>query len=226
MTLPVHTIFSETHKELKDIFLETISVCKDISVHVHECEQKCPTGVYNSQGFREMTSEKIKMVVEQLSAMEWNQPMLYSDCDVQFFGDFKDDILRQLEASKCDMLFQNDYGIECLGFFIVKKTESSLEALRETIERIGEFENDQHAFNMILAKRDHKLKKGFLDGKYWTYGSINGTAWTGQTDFDVSPEILVHHSNWTMGVKKKLELTRLVRKKFNESNGCAFDRTT
>jgi hypothetical protein len=156
--------------------------------------------------------EKIKLIIDNIDLSD-EEPLVYADCDVQFFEDL------EFEMGENDILFQNDYSINnyCGGFFIAKQNKEVLNFFITVKEKFIQSMNgkihDQNIINDLFREGYDKIKKSMLPNeKYWTVAfSTKGELWNGQK-IDVPSEIILHHANFTVGINNKLLLLEEVRR--------------
>lgn len=221
------TFYSDTHKELYEkFFLKSYNKhLKDsfdlIDRHVLQISEK---GTYGSKGFEETMFEKITLVIDNMD-IESDEPLVFADCDIQFFGDFKEDITKDLGDN--DISFQqNDVHNICAGFFVCNQNESVLKFFKEVKQRMlqnmvnGQLKrgiSDQSIMNQMFRERKYKLGK--LDQyKYFTVAITNGpTQWNGG-EFKVPKDVLMHHGNWTVGLENKFKIMEYVKKELENGN--------
>jgi hypothetical protein len=212
--MKIITFYSDSHLEIyNNYFLDSynnyLSEHKLISKKI---DQISPTGEYESLGFDHTMLEKIKLIIENIDLSE-EDLLVYSDCDVQFFGNL------DFEIGENDILFQNDYfeNNYCAGFFVAKQNERVLDFFKEVQKRfIGSMNgkiHDQTVICSLFSEGYSKIKKEMLPfNKYWTSAfSTNGQPWEGQ-DLNVPEKIIAHHSNFTVGIKNKILLLEKVKK--------------
>ena len=232
MKIKVYTLFTESHKKLfTDYFLSTFPFRKEIELIVLYRDQKCATGAFESEGFKDTVKYKIECFVDGLNACKDDEIFMFIDPDIQFFGDFYTDIINAIQ--NFDAVFQNDvFGGANTGFFAdksYKKTKGFFKTLLGNFD-INEFKHDQDLTNYLLQnKRSYPtidINWTFLPETYWTYGHIaakqntktgkyNG-AWTQQSDdFEIPKNIKIHHANWTEGVNNKIKLLDIVKQKYD-----------
>jgi hypothetical protein len=208
------TFYSDSHKDIyENYFLksynEHLSNYKLIATKI---EQYSPTGQYESEGFDVTVLQKINLIIENIDLSD-NETLIYSDCDVQFFGDINYDI------GENDIMFQNDYydNNYCMGFFIAKQNQAVLDffiKVRDTfIASMDGVIHDQTTVNRLFKDGYDGVKKDMLPSdRYWTVAfSTNGEIWVGQK-INLPPNIAVHHANFTYGVKNKILLLEEVKK--------------
>ena len=88
---------------------------------------------------------------------------MFADADIQFLGNFKDDIVEAFNSSGCDILFQSDITNLCTGFFICKQSKLVKQLLEEALELTPRVEHEQVAINMILQSNNLNIKYDTLD---------------------------------------------------------------
>ena len=116
------TFYSESHKSMyENYFLQSYNkyLTNSFKLHAKEISQLSKTGDYDSTGFNETMLEKIKLILERFDSSE--EPFVFADCDIQFFGDFKESLISEL--GDYDIAFQDDIVCRCAGFFIAKRNE-------------------------------------------------------------------------------------------------------
>jgi hypothetical protein len=211
------TFYSESHKDIYNIFYNSCNkYLKNFDLKCKIINQVSPTGEYESLGFDLTMLEKIKWIIENIDTNDDNY-MIFSDCDVQFFQDINEDL------GLYDILFQEDLGSYCAGFFICKQNQIILnffEYVREALElNMNGIIHDQTIINHILHNDAFpNIKVGFLDrNQYWTIANVNGgRVWREEDSISHVPkEIIMHHANFTVGIKNKMSLLKQVKYKYD-----------
>lgn len=209
------TFYSDSHEQMYErYFLESFN--KQLShykLHAKRIDQISQTGEYESQGFDLTMLQKIEMIISSIDIHE--QPFVYADCDVQFFGDIAYDL------GDYDILFQQDYFSDnyCAGFFIAKQSEKVLKFFFDVrsafVMQMNGTIHDQTIINQML-RSGYPIKVGMLPiDKYWTAAfATGGSIWSGQ-DINVPKGIVMHHANFTVGVQNKIDLLEKVKSKLN-----------
>ena len=210
------TFYSDSHEDLyNEFFLSSYNQhLKDsFELKAKHVTQHSPSGDYGSEGFSETMLEKINHIIESIDTGD-NEPMVFADCDIQFFGDFKEDIIAQLGNS--DIKFQNDVVCRCAGFFVCRQSDKVLnffENVRQIlIKNMRPGVDDQVVINSALQQNLFpNLNHGLLDNKYFTVAMATGAKqWNGE-DFNTPKNIYTHHGNWTMGMDNKVKLMNYVK---------------
>jgi hypothetical protein len=207
------TFYSDSHFEMYARYFLP-SYREHLSHHqliAKRIEQLSPSGEYQAEGFDLTMLEKIDMIIENIDLS--GEPFIYSDCDVQFFGEISHDL------NENEILFQNDYLLNnyCAGFFIAKQSQAVLDffiKVRETfISKMNGVIHDQTIINELLDV-GYPIKADMLPAsKYWTAAfATNGALWNGQ-QIEVPKEIVMHHANFTIGIENKIALLEQVKNK-------------
>jgi hypothetical protein len=211
--MKIITFYSDSHLRIyNDYFLESYK--KYLSHHrliSKKIEQISPTGEYESIGFDKSMLEKINLIIDNIDLTD-SEPLVYADCDIQFFGDL------DFEMGNDDIIFQNDFfpNNHCAGFFIAKQNLKVLDFFKTVKDRFiksmdGKI-HDQIIINYLFLEGYDKIKKSMLPSdKYWTVAfSTKGEPWNGQ-EIKIPDELIVHHANFTVGIKNKLSLLEEVK---------------
>lgn len=134
------------------------SLKDDYELILTEHKQICPSGTYMSNGYVEMMTAKVDLIIKAIKD-NWNTVFIYSDIDVQFFQPTKD-LINKLIKRK-DMIIQRDTadGCICAGFFVARGNKKNLKLWLHIKERLqGQKElNDQDILNQLLLKNSSKI---------------------------------------------------------------------
>lgn len=208
--MKIYTFYSESHKDLYSIFKESLEKTNpDLELHT-DLYKQTGSGIFMENGWEDMMSNKLDQII---SACTKNEIFIHSDCDVYFFKDIKDKILEEL--GDFDIAFQNDGPVGfCMGFFICNPNEKIIDLFKKVKDILSDFNgHDQNALNSIINQIGVKYKS--LSPLFFNYGQKYGKVWAGE-DFEVDPEIFILHSNWTIGIKNKIDLISKVRKRIEK----------
>lgn len=204
------TCVTETHIYLlKDHFLDSLAFEEGLHLVVARLKDSfCPSGKFGSEGWSKVCSEKMWSVYRATSSNE--EIIVYSDCDVRFYGKIKSDIEECL--SELDIAFINEgnntYGC---GFFAFKNKPSVQGLLRDVARNSELHRDDQECLNVeIQNARNKVIRHGFLPERYWTHGKLQGR-YTVDMELNPPKDILVHHANFCVGIEDKIDLLYRVR---------------
>lgn len=208
--MKVYTFFSQSHKIFIEPFIDSFPFEEEFDLEMKFLPQECQTGKYHSDGWNKTMKKKVEYILHAIDETPENSLFVHSDIDVQFFGNIKSDIDSLMSNSNYDILFQNDRTQACMGFFVCKSNGNTKNLFEQVYSNLHHFSDDQHATNHYL--NIEKIKWGYLPERYFSVGVKNGL-WEGRTDIYIPPDILVHHSNFTVGIENKINLIKLVREK-------------
>jgi hypothetical protein len=212
--MKLYTFFTDTHKIFLNQFIKTFPFESGLDLEIKYLPQECPTGSFHSQGWNKTMRKKIEYILYSLDKTNENDFFIHSDIDVQFFGDIKSDLQNIMDLTNYDILFQNDGGYLCNGFFICKKNKITVELFNDVFNKLDNYRNDQVAVNDLL--RNKKIKYSSLPERYYTVG-INHGLWSGEeTEFYIPDDLIMHHANYTEGVENKIKLLNLIKEKYEK----------
>jgi hypothetical protein len=127
--MKIYTSFTSSHKPFFDnYFLPTYkkeNKDKIFSLYVSEMNQISNNGSYSTYGFRQSTTDKLKVIVKAIED-NMGKRIIYSDPDIQFFDGFGKDILRYKDLDpdvdvfcQCDTPKCPENVILCTGFMVM-----------------------------------------------------------------------------------------------------------
>ena len=137
MKIKAYTLFTDSHKKfLTDYFLPTFPFRNEIELTVLHRPQHCKTALFETDGWKDAMRDKTTCFYEKLQECKDGEVFMFIDPDIQFFGDFYDDIISRIQH--IDVLWQNDViGGVNTGFFAVKnnkRTRSFFKTLLGNLE--------------------------------------------------------------------------------------------
>jgi len=207
--MKLYTFYSDTHTVLyEDYFLKSLKENgTEFELLTKKVDQKTLNGSFNDVGFNSTMKDKVSLLIDAIND-NWGEWFLFSDCDIQFLKPFYDDII-SYQKDGVDMVAQSDLGTLCAGFFMGYADDNLKKIMNKIYQNIENFHNDQLALNLYSNDINYEL----LDtNKYFTIANINGgNVWSGQTSYNVPKNILVHHSNFTIGVDDKIKLMKYIK---------------
>lgn len=226
--IKIYSLCTPSHRPmLEKFFLPSLPAFFDSVVQEHE--QECPSGAYNSSGWKFTIFKKI-LQVEQAIIDNFGGIFVYSDVDVQFFDMKRSDILDNLGDK--DIVFQKDFfkkdfnpllghnGPACIGFFIIRANSQTLGLWRAVKKMCLENKDcndyDQRAVNIFLRDTEHKVQWGFLPKSFYNASLSSGKRqgiglWKPGAPLRLPKKVLMHHANWTVGVSNKMSMLERVR---------------
>jgi|688.fasta_scaffold626477_2 hypothetical protein len=211
--MKVYTFFTDSHKVFLNNFIETFPFEEGLDLEIKYFPQECRSGKYREDGWKKTMWKKVEYIIESLNETEDNEMFVHADIDIQFFGNIKNDLIQLIDSSNKDILFQDDGGVVCMGFFICRKNEKTLSFFKKVLEFLNSFEDDQVATNYFL--KENTVSYGILPQRYYTVGIKHGLWFGDETKFEIPNDILMHHANYTKGVDNKLKLLKHIKEIFN-----------
>ena len=204
--MKLYTTFTPSHKVLyENYFLKTLPNEFELKVY-KEPVQYCPSGNFYSEGWSETCYKKVEIFLRACKE-NMGKPFFYCDVDVQFFSDIKNILLEELGDK--DIACQNDITTYSSGVFICRGNEKTLHMFETMLANFDK--EDQTTLNNHIHLCNHK----FLSGRFFTFGHIVPRPWYGPGDSFAAPKkMVVHHANWVVGVKKKMQIMDYVRSQY------------
>lgn len=213
--IKLYAIYTPSHKVLKDkYFLPSIQ--DDFEIILEFCEQTCATAKFMGEGWTKTTMRKVDLIIR---AIEENQGkiFIFSDVDIQFFEPIKDTILALMEGKDIVMQRNNPEGVLCTGFFACRGNEKTLQLwkdVKKTMQKKSS-KSDQISFNQCIKKKSKKNPYGlvwaYLPDSFFGGGTLTGRDWHPGMSLPVPGKIVLHHANWTKGIKNKIKQLQYVR---------------
>ncbi len=215
--IKLYACYTPSHRILKDDwFLPTLQ--DDYEINMDFFEQECATGSFLDEGWTKTTLRKVEMIIRAVKE-NWDTFFIYSDVDVQFFKPTQD-IISDLMRDK-DIILQLDCpsGGACTGFFACKGNHETLQLWQEVRQFMINHPNfsDQETFNRTLMKHP-EIRWEHLPINFFGGGSLTGSLWIPNKYLFVPDDIVLHHANWTKGIKNKILQLKYVKRKFEKSN--------
>lgn len=239
------SIYSDSHRCFLDsFFLKTFPFESGVSLILERMPQKCSAGSLFSHGWRDQMIEKQLFINKNLQTFFLEEALVFSDIDISFYGDVKEDLLKCLGNN--DIAFMKDhnnsedYG-RCGGFFVVRSNPKTRELFSKVLNKLNSFSetknvdfntSEQHAINSEL-KALPEVKWTYLPPRYYTHGlyiegletfsenNQSGLWWNNKNEREknnvfIPKDIKVHHANWAIGIKPKMELLEFISNKIKE----------
>lgn len=236
MKIKAYTLFTDSHKKfLTDYFLPTFPFRKEVDLTLLYREQHCKSVVFESDGWHKTMQDKAESFINGIERCNENEIFMFIDPDIQFFGDFYDDIVQAMK--NYDVVWQNDViGGVNTGFFAAKNNKKTRGFFKTIVGNLPNFAQEQILANHLLNNLDKyptiDIKWTFLPERYWTYGyvvplpsqkhpnrikgGIRGHWTQDADDFALPKDIIMHHANWTSSYEDKFKLLDLVKSKYKQ----------
>lgn len=215
----IYTHFSDSHKQLyNDYFkvsLRKLYTSDELCIKYLHHEQTTTNGYFMEQGWLEAMNFKLDVILSAFddTSEDW---FIFSDCDVQFFTPFLNDLSKYLENG-VELACQDDCNTLCAGFFVCRKTNKTQNLFKNVKANFKHMGNDQAALNNFKYDVKYRLLDKNL---YYTIGNFfnnsDGTNnWDGASNVFVPDNIYIHHANYVKGVEQKIKLMDKIKNTIN-----------
>ncbi len=222
--IKLYALYTPSHEVLKDQFFLP-SIQDDFEIIFEFCEQTCQSAKFMSEGWTETTIRKVDLIIRAIEE-NWGSIFIFSDVDIQFFCPIKDAILQYMRNK--DMVIQKNApnGVLCSGFFACRGNEKTLQLwkdVKKTMQK-NKLHSDQISLNRCIKRHSKKnpynLVWAYLPKTFFGGGTLTGHEWSPGMHLPIPQNIMMHHANWTKGIKHKIAqlvyVRNVVRKRQNK----------
>ena len=218
--IKLYSIYTPSHRKLaEDWFFPSIpdeyEQCVEIvDINSQEKGMTKDQGEFLERDWMLAISKKVELILRAIEE-NWGHWFVFSDIDVQFFGNTLSIIKPLIEENDIVLQKENPEGLFCTGFFACKGNELT-RALWCKVLNLVSYEDrrhDQRAFNVILRKQllSTLPSVGYLPECFMGGGTFSGRTWQPGDDLEVSRNVVVHHANFCVGIEAKIQQLNLVR---------------
>jgi hypothetical protein len=232
----MYTIYTDSHTEMYERFLLP-SIPDSFRLTAKKFDQTCPTGEYYSEGWTQAVSQKTEVILDAIKHVrntDGPDYFVYTDCDIQFYEDFSEDIALLMKTHDFVAIDDNMY---CTGLFAIRADDRAELMWKWIGKNISKYGGDQLTCNAFLRKHERAIRIGryiprFLQPsilrQHTRVGSINcgllprfqfmnymhlgaeNHVWDGKTPYTLSDDQLdsknALHANYTIGIENKIKL--------------------
>jgi hypothetical protein len=211
----LYTFYTSSHTEIyENYFLKSFNkyLSSDFELHAEFGVQKTKQGDFTDPELGSSMDDKLTLLKRAIEE-NYGKWFIYADCDIQFFNNIKDDINNYInigEKQDIDMFCQEDCNSICAGFLLLKSSKKVHDFIDLISKERHKFNNDQLAMNQYA----NYIRYSFLPRNiYYTVGNYNGgRVWNDGDTIYLPNKILLHHANFTIGVKNKIIMMDEVKK--------------
>lgn len=228
--MKLYSLYTPSHKIfLDEWFLSSLQDDYELIIEKHN--QESVSSAFMDSAWKECMFRKIDLIISAIK-QNWDGSFIFSDVDIQFFGKTEKIILDII--SKFDFVAQKDAGEDinleicpdlsghlCTGFFICKGNERTIRLWEEVKLYClkDKSRHDQHGLNYFLngfnsQSKDNLfgIKWDYLPPEFYSPGPYLGThIWQPGEELIIPDNILLHHANWTSGIKNKIAQLKYVK---------------
>jgi hypothetical protein len=208
----LYSLYTPSHAVLKERFFVP-SIPKDFDLRLYHFNNP-GAGMIHDESFCRAIIRKVEIILKGIEE-NWNGIFAWCDVDTQFFGSCLEIMLKCVENH--DIAFQIDGPgpALCDGLFVCRANEKTRWLWTETLKFVRTRESrgdDQLCVRELLAIPD-RLRVGFLPPTFMGGGTFTGKLWRPGDPLLVPAGIVLHHANFTCGVRNKIAQCELVRQK-------------
>jgi hypothetical protein len=210
----IATYFTPSHTEMANRFVLSRTAAAGFGgvVCVAEELQLCPTGLFESEGFREASAEKLRFLASMPAD---GRPMLFVDADVALFPGLAAWCEETLADKPGNWIgLQDDIVQWCTGVILFRRTREVLDWF-DFVYRTCVFANmnDQagwHALRLCACNwpvQCEVLRHDVISNYAWITGGEG--LWNGQP-LTLPDACLLWHANWCVSVERKTRMLEQV----------------
>ena len=213
--MKLYALYTPSHEVLKDNFFLP-SLCDDFDIIFEFCEQTCLSAKFMNEGWTETTMRKVDLIIRAIQE-NWGSIFIFSDVDIQFFHPIQERIIELMKGK--DMVIQKNSpnGVLCSGFFACRGNEKTLQLwqdVKKTMQK-NKLNSDQNSLNRCIKRHNKKNSYNvvwdYLPDTFFGGGTLTGHEWYPGKHLPIPYGILMHHANWTKGIKNKIAQLVYVR---------------
>jgi len=213
--IKLYALYTPSHEILKEEFFLP-SLQDDFEIIFEFCDQTCPSARFMSEGWTKTTLRKVDLIIRAIKE-NWGSVFIFSDVDIQFFGPIED-ILLACMGDK-DMVIQKNSpaGVLCSGFFVCRGNEKTLrlwQDVKKTMQERGSYSDQislNHCIKRSSKKNPYDIVWDYLPDTFFGGGTSTGCEWFPGMSLPIPENIIMHHANWTNGIKNKIMQLKYVR---------------
>lgn len=199
MKTRLFSIVTSSHRSLLDNWFAP-TVPDDFELTIDELPQQCSQGNFMEPGWNATMRQKVLQHLRASTECD-GDIFVYSDVDVQFFRPAADFLRNTLE--RYELACQRDSpdgGILCAGFFACRGNASTRAFWQRVLDLMDRTSlNDQDALNSLRSSIKHTV----LPPMFWGPGCHEAKRWVPGQPLHCPCDIVMHHANWTVGVRNK-----------------------
>lgn len=216
--IKLYAFYTPSHEILKDKFFLP-SIQDDFEIILEFGEQTCASARFMNEGWTDTTLRKVELIIKAIEE-NWGEIFIFSDVDIQFFAPIQEIILTLMEGKDIIMQRNNPEGVLCTGFFACRGNEKTLRLWKDVKKMMqkNKLTSDQISFNRCIKKKSKKNPYGlmwdYLPSAFFGAGTLAaypGYLWKPGKKLDIPHDIMMHHANWTRGIKNKIAQLKYVR---------------
>jgi hypothetical protein len=213
--MKLYALYTPSHELLKNTFFLP-SIQDDFDIVLEFCDQTCSSAKFMGDGWTETTQRKVDLIIRAIKE-NWGSIFIFSDVDIQFFAPIQNTILMYMHDKDMVMQKNTPSGVLCTGFFSCRGNEKTLQLWTDVKKAMEEDKSssDQISLNRCIKRNSKKnpynLSWGYLPNSFFGGGTLTGCEWNPGMLLPIPDDIVMHHANWTKGIKNKVAQLEYVR---------------
>jgi hypothetical protein len=215
--IKLYGIYTPSHEVLKnEFFLPSLQDDFELVLQAHD--QTCTSTQFMGEGWTDTTIKKVDLIIRAIEE-NWGDVFIFSDVDIQFFAPIEKIILSLMKDYDIIMQRNNPAGVLCTGFFACRANEKTLALWKDVKQNMqkDKEKSDQITFNQCIKskKKDNPygIKWNYLPPIFFGGGTLTGRLWFPGQKLAIPKGIVLHHANWTRGIKNKIAQLNYVKNK-------------
>lgn len=169
----------------------------DINIIGKKFEESNTHCIFGTPEYKKLLTERAHYLIELMRTTEKDNFFIFSDIDVQFFGNIKSTIDNMIDL-EYDIVFQKEDSNGAFvnfGVMLIKSNEATIKFWEEIVNRL-ESNNYSHTIN------DQNIGNTLLD--MINYSTFDNTIWN-WSQGNLTKNILIHHANCVTDIDGKIE---------------------
>ena len=221
----LYAFYTPSHAVLKDRFFLP-SIQDDFEIIMREEKQTCSSAQFMNNGWTKTTIKKVDLIIDAILE-NWGSVFIFSDVDIQFFAPIKDLLLSLIQDNDIIMQKNCPSGVLCTGFFMCRANDKTLQLWQDVkkIMKKNPSQSDQISLNQCIKrcrkKNSYNVTWDYLPDIFFGAGTLiayPGYLWHPGKTLPIPDDIVMHHANWTRGVKNKIAQLKYVKKHVEKKN--------
>lgn len=208
----IFTVYTPTHQPLlEDFLLPSLQEHEPgLPITQIELQQRSASGSIKTEGFIETIREKYYHMWEFASSLPYGELVVCTDCDIQFFKPFADNLRGYME--KYDIVFQtnvlNPPKLN-IGFLCMRWTPAVRLIFSVMLANMHNFRQEEITMNYLLRHHAPRVRYRLLPANdYWTVLATPARRFVEEL---VPPDLFMHHGNGALGTENKILMLQQVR---------------
>ncbi|MCX5713943.1 MAG: putative nucleotide-diphospho-sugar transferase [Candidatus Omnitrophica bacterium] len=127
------------------------------------------------------------------------------------------------DAGKCMLENEDKDDQDALNYLLFEKLSNKYDKrkyclVKSLLAKVNRWDGVSEKIALLLTRigNDYQIKWTYLPREFFSPGIVNECIWRPDMEFPVPRNIIMHHANWTVGVKNKIAQLKYVRDVVNK----------